>query len=104
MSDSKYQETVAHEDDGDPKENDQPATANLMRAVEVAEELLQAIKQAIPTPTGKQSVLGPPFSWGFKPTRCAAKKIKIKTKNYTLPGSAHKKKIASFPGFPSTPN
>ena len=57
MSDSKYQETVAHEDDGDLKENDQPATANLTRAMEVAEELLQAIKQAIPTPTGKQSVL-----------------------------------------------
>ena len=60
MSDSEHQETIAREDDGDPKENDQPATANLTRAVEVAEELLQAIKQATPTSTGKQSVLEPP--------------------------------------------
>ena len=64
MSDSEHQETVAREDDGDPKENDQSATANLTRAVEVAEELLQAIKQATPTPTGKQSVLEPPLFHG----------------------------------------
>ena len=81
MSDSKHQETVARKDDGDPKENDQPATVNLTRAVEVAEELLQAIKQATPTSTGKQSVLEPPpFSQGCKPTRCAAKKLHPKWK------------------------
>ena len=48
---------------------------NLARALEVAEELLQVIKQATPNPTGKQSVLELPLSWGSKLTRCATKKI-----------------------------
>ena len=47
---------------------------NLARALEVAEELLQAIKQATPNPTGKQSVLELPLSWGSKLTRCVTKK------------------------------
>ena len=54
--DNEHQETLMREDDMDPIENP-PGPANLARALEVAEELLQAIKQANPTPTGKQSVL-----------------------------------------------
>ena len=52
--DNEHQETHTREDDADPIENP-PGPANLARALEVAEELLQAIKQANPTPTGKQS-------------------------------------------------
>ena len=52
--DNKHQETHTREDDVDPIENPS-GPANLARALEVAEELLQAIKQANPTPTGKQS-------------------------------------------------
>ena len=85
MSDSKHQETVARKDDGDPKENDQPATVNLTRAVEVAEELLQAIKQATPTSTGKQSVLEPP-----PPFHGVVSLPGVLPKNYTPSG---KKKI-----------
>ena len=43
--DNKHQETHIREDN-------LPTPANLARALEVAEELLQAIKQANPTPTG----------------------------------------------------
>ena len=69
------------------------ATANLTRAVEVAEELLQAIKQATPTPTGKQSVLEPPLFHGglaYQVCRQITKKKK-------------KKKIAACPGPPPPP-
>ena len=52
--DNEHQETHTREDDVDPIENP-PGPANLARALEVAEELLQAIKQANPTPMGKQS-------------------------------------------------
>ena len=56
--DKEHQEAPTREDDApsDPIENP-PAPANLARALEVAEELLQAIKQANPTSTGKHSVL-----------------------------------------------
>ena len=56
--DKEHQEAPIREDDvpSDPIEN-LPAPANHARALEVAEKLLQAIKQANPTHTGKHSVL-----------------------------------------------
>ena len=109
MSDSEHQETVAREDDGDSKENDQPATANLTRALEVAEELLQAIKQATLTPTGKQSVLEPPvprrFSLpGVPPNYKKKKKLqpaRVRPQKKIL--KIQKKKIRLLPRFPLHP-
>ena len=109
MSDSGHQETVAREDDGDPKENDQPAAANLTRAVEVAEELLQAIKQATQPPRVSSLSLNPPppFHGGLSLPGVPPNYKKNNNKeNCSLPRSAHKakKNFACFPGFPSTPN
>ena len=54
--DNKHQKNPTRYDKADPKEN-LPTPANITRALEVAEELLQAIKQATPTPLGNQFVL-----------------------------------------------
>ena len=93
--DNEHQETLTREDDADPIENP-PGPANLARALEVAEELLQAIKQANPTPTGKQSVLpaapchGAPCSL---PSGLPNKTKKKKRKNFVAwAGSATAKK------------